>query len=1767
MPMSYLDSRMPAGALSPPRPSRVAQGYWRWCQVLLVLVMLQLFQPVWAAVTWQRVGAPDGGGVTALAVHPTDLNTAYAGSFSGEIFKSTNGGAIWVRVGTGLVAGKVEDIQIQKTAATTVFALVDGHLYKSADAGSTWTEMAGTAAMQDDRGYLRAIALDASSSTVYAMGYNALYKSADAGGSWQDIATSGITKGNTFQLAVSTVGSNELWLTNNAGIYKSTDGGSAWVLSRSMAQPVFHLAVVAGKIVAATDSELVYSVNNGTNWLALSAPDSSIYKLALNPSNSNEIYLSSYSAIYKSTNGGGAWTPLSGVDSSEAYVLAISPSSTNVVYIGGDTTGLKKSVNAGVAWSSINQGYANGPVDDLINDTQQENTLYALSRGQGWKSVDGGANWVAMAGGLPSAILSLSASKTIPMVLYASTEDVVYKSNNGGVNWTPGAPTPGVPFSGGSMNSPIVALGVSPNNSHIYAVTSLVGTYRSSNGGASWTHLSGSPSGTGIVVGTDAVYITTDESGIFKSINNGDSWAVANTGLKAVGPYFGYVTALAIDPRASHVLYLAMAPGSSNDDASLYQSTNAGGTWTAVGASFQPESNYQPYRTVMVDPNHSNTVYAAGQAANISRDAGASGLAFNAGLGTNYYNRLSAITTNPSKLYVGTSDGVYTVPIRTTISPATLPAAAAGAAYLQNLETVNGASPFVYTVTAGTLPPGLTLSANGVLSGTPSAQGTFNFTVKSTGLPTGMAPTEGSRAYTLEVGAATLVLSPTTLSDGRVLSAYSATIAVAGGVAPYSFTLASGTLPPGLSLTAGGVISGIPTQTGDYTFSVKATDSSNSTGSLAYTQSITAAPATAPGAPSSVTASAASGQATVSFAAAADGGAAITSYTVTSSPDGVMASGVASPITVSGLANGTVYTFRVTATNSVGTGSPSDPSNSVTPMASQTISFAAPGPQEFGTTTTLNASSSSGLPVGFSAGSPAVCAVTMDGLLSFVGTGMCTIQADQLGNAAFHAAPPVSHSFAVNAAVPGAPLMGSATAGDKQASVTFTAPVFTGGAALLGYTVTSSPSGISATGASSPIVVTGLVNGTAYTFAVTAINSAGPGIVSAASNSVTPKAEQTISFANPGAQNFGTAPALAASSSSGLVVSLSSSTPVVCSVVGGHLAFTSIGSCSISASQAGDAAYLPATAVVQTFAVHAVAPAAPTIGAATAGDKQATVTFTAPVVNGGDAVTGYTVTSSPGGLSATGTNSPIQVTGLANGTAYTFTVAATNSAGTGAASAASNSVTPKAEQSISFANPGAQNFGTTPALTASSTSGLAVSFSSNTPAVCSVVGGSLAFVSTGSCAINANQAGDAAYLPATAVVQAFAVNAVVAGAPTIGVATGGDKQATVAFTAPVNTGGAAVTGYTVTSVPGGIAATGSMSPIVVTGLTNGTAYTFKVAAINSAGTGAASDPSNSVTPTALLAVSTASLPNAQIAVAYSQSLMATGGSAPYTWTVNGTLPTGLSLAPNGAITGIPTQVTETPVTITVQVLDALGATANKDLTLSVSPANLSVQSALGDFSGLQVGKPFSLTLSADGGVAPYSWQASGLPSGLALTGSTLSGTPSTPGGYTLVLTVTDSSAVARSAVLASADISKAGPATATQTFTVTVASADLAISTSSLANAQEKAAYSHTLAAIGGTAPYHWQATGLPAGVSLDSATGILSGTATTQGNYAVVVTVTDSAATPATASTTLTLQVTAEGQTASPVPVPGLGPWAVALLGALLALLGTWRRSRASAA
>ncbi len=168
----------------------------------------------------------------------------------------------------------------------------------------------------------------------------------------------------------------------------------------------------------------------------------------------------------------------------------------------------------------------------------------------------------------------------------------------------------------------------------------------------------------------------------------------------------------------------------------------------------------------------------------------------------------------------------------TVVAPATLPNGTVAVSYNQNITASGGIAGYTYTVTAGALPPGLTLSTAGVLSGTPTGGGTFNFTLTARGSSTGTgAPHTGSRAYALAIAPPTVVLPASNLTNGNVGTAYNRILNVAnGGTAPYSYAVTAGALPPGMLLSTGGVLSGIPTTVGNFNFAVTATDSSSDNG-------------------------------------------------------------------------------------------------------------------------------------------------------------------------------------------------------------------------------------------------------------------------------------------------------------------------------------------------------------------------------------------------------------------------------------------------------------------------------------------------------------------------------------------------------------------------------------------------------------------------------------------------------------------------------------------------------------------------------------------------------------------------------------------------------------------------------------------------------------------------------------------------------------------------------------------------------------------------
>jgi hypothetical protein len=162
----------------------------------------------------------------------------------------------------------------------------------------------------------------------------------------------------------------------------------------------------------------------------------------------------------------------------------------------------------------------------------------------------------------------------------------------------------------------------------------------------------------------------------------------------------------------------------------------------------------------------------------------------------------------------------------------------------------------------------------------------------------------------------------------------------------------------------------------------------------------------------------------------------------------------------------------------------------------------------------------------------------------------------------------------------------------------------------------------------------------------------------------------------------------------------------------------------------------------------------------------------------------------------------------------------------------------------------------------------------------------------------------------------------------------------------------------------------------------------------------------SITINPMLSITTTQLPGGEINVAYNASVTAGGGLGAYTWSLNsGSLPIGLTLnAATGLIQGNPTTAGTSP--FTVKVMDTNGDIATASLNITIQPLPTITTTSLPAGTS---GRAYSATLSAAGGVPPYTWSATGLPSGITLSGSTgvLSGTPLRPGTYTVQFTATD----------------------------------------------------------------------------------------------------------------------------------------------------------------
>ncbi|ACO33900.1 Ig domain protein [Acidobacterium capsulatum ATCC 51196] len=1112
------------------------------------------------------------------------------------------------------------------------------------------------------------------------------------------------------------------------------------------------------------------------------------------------------------------------------------------------------------------------------------------------------------------------------------------------------------------------------------------------------------------------------------------SWSLAQTSCGAQG-----CGALS-DATGSSVLYTAPAGVSTSIKTTLTASVPNTKDTQSAGVTVNPDPTIQgKLGSGVVGTAYSATLSVQGGTAPAKMSLASGnlpdGLSFDASSGVISGTPTKAGTFSFVIQAIDSSNVPYTVTqsetISVTASASTLmvtggpqPAGVVGTPYTDTLQAAGGQTPYTWSITAGTLPAGLTLDATtGVISGTPTAAGTSTFTVQVTDASGATATAQASIAIT--VAAPALMLTTTSLPNGTVGVAYSAAIGVTGGTSPYSCAITSGTLPAGLTLS-GCTVSGTPTTAGASTVQVKVTDSSSPAMTTSGPETITIAPANLV----LTTSALPNGTVGVAYSAAigVSGGTSPYSCAITSGtlPAGLTLSGC----TVSGTpttAGASTVTVKVNDSSSpaMTTSGPETitiaPANlalttGTLPNGTVGVAYSAAIGVTGGTSPYSCAITSGTLPAGL-----ALSGCTVSGTPTTAGASTVQVKVMDSGNPKQTANGPESITIA-----PAALTLSTTSLPNGTVNVPYSATIgVTGGTSPYACSIISGtlPAGLTLSGCT--------VSGTPTTAGTSTItvkvndsskpqqSTSGPQTITigAAALSLTtaslPNGTVNVPYTATIGVTGGTSPYACSITSGTLPAGLTLSG---CTVTGTP---TTAGTANLTVKVTDASSPQKTTSGPEAITI---APASLSLSTSALPNGTVNVPYSATIgVTGGTSPYSCAITSGtlPAGLSLSGCT----VTGTpTTAGASTITVKATDSSNPVESTTGPQTIT------ISPANL---------ALTASTLPNGTV----NVPytATIGVTGGTSPY----SCAITSGT------LPAGLSLSGCTVSGTPtkAGASTVTVKVtdSGNPQQTTSGPETITIAPAALT-LTMSTLPNGtvnvpysanIGVSGGTSPytcsitsgtlpagLAISGCTvNGTPTAAGSATVTVKVTDSASPAQTTSGPEtitiapATLTITTSNLPAGTVNVPYTGTINATGGTSPYSCTiVAGALPAGLSLS-GCTVTGTPTVSGTT--NLTVKVTDSGNPTQSSTgpVTLVINPAG--ALSLTGTLPDAVLGQAYTATLNATGGTTPYSYSVTSgaLPAGLTLdaTTGTISGTPTAAGASVFTVTVTDSSSTAETA--------------------------------------------------------------------------------------------------------------------------------------------------------
>jgi ligand-binding sensor domain-containing protein len=395
--------------------------------------------------------------VRSLTVSGSNL---FAGTFGGGVFLSTNNGASWTAVNTGLTNLNAYSIT---ASGSNLFAGTGGGVFLSTNNGASWTAVNTGLTNQDVR------FLTISGSNLFAGTLGGVFISTNNGASWTAV-NAGLSNLKVYSLTVS--GSNLFAGTVGGGVFLSTNNGTSWTAVNTGLTnlDVYSFTVSGSNLFAGTYGGGVFlSTNNGASWTAVNTGLTSLIVLSLTVSGSN-LFAGTDGGVFRSTNNGASWTAVNTGLASQ-YVLSLTVSGSNLV--AGTLGGVFLSTNNGASWTAVNTGLTS---QDVRSFTVSGSNLFAGTYGGGvFLSTNNGASWTAVNTGLTNTnVLSLAVSGSN---LVAGTLGGVFLSTNNGASWT-------------AVNTGLTSLDVrslTVSGSNLFAGTNGGGVFISANNGTSWT--------------------------------------------------------------------------------------------------------------------------------------------------------------------------------------------------------------------------------------------------------------------------------------------------------------------------------------------------------------------------------------------------------------------------------------------------------------------------------------------------------------------------------------------------------------------------------------------------------------------------------------------------------------------------------------------------------------------------------------------------------------------------------------------------------------------------------------------------------------------------------------------------------------------------------------------------------------------------------------------------------------------------------------------------------------------------------------------------------------------------------------------------------------------------------------------------------------------------------------------------------------------------------------------------------------------------------